>query len=140
AGEPVMCVSLDIPSHRTTGWANLFGSPEEFRKISPLANMANSEPINNDTGQLCKLSGAKRQIGHSSDSNPRFCGSASFPSRVWGPNIRLRKVFLTACYGATSKILVLRLNTDWDAAVSACEEGIFQLRSSVVENRRRHSA
>ena len=38
--------------------------PRRFRKISPLVNMADSQRINNDTGQLCKLSGAKRQVGH----------------------------------------------------------------------------
>jgi len=25
--------SLDIPSHRTTGWANLFGSPDDLEKL-----------------------------------------------------------------------------------------------------------
>src|SRR5438477_9186040 len=53
--------SLDIPSHRTGGWPDFFGSPK-ISEISPLVNMADSQRINrinNDTGQLCKLSGAK---------------------------------------------------------------------------------
>ena len=41
----------------TTGWADLFGSPKISEDL-PLVNIADSEPINNDTGQLCKLSGA----------------------------------------------------------------------------------
>ena len=38
--------------------------PRTISSGHPLVNMADSQPINNDTGQLCKLSGAKRQVGH----------------------------------------------------------------------------